>query len=320
MLCGRPSKPSLRRYFVESGTWRRQLAGLLRDLLRSRGVEADADLAVLERGWSMWLEAEARGDGLVVETWDAPFDLASAMKVDPVDFEVDLATPRGRELLRRLLEFEYRSDATALLEAARAEELTPGELVDVETVASWYTDARHRAFAVQHRCDFAHPEPMDGPAIGVVRRALARAASGQADAAPASVTMPAGMLDAFSTMSGEEFHSLTATSREPLAAWWATGDASDLSRLVDAIDSRLAKPASAATDSPALAQMLAKVVAAGVGLGASAAGAPVSFAVFAALVSDAVMATRERRRTSKTRTIRKRIVEYGLHRIGSQLR
>jgi hypothetical protein len=293
----------------------RGLARFLRELLDARGLEADDDIDVLERGWALWLEEEQLG-GITVEAWDRPFDVFTAMKLDPVDLDGDLATARGRELYRRLSTLEFRSDATALIRRTKQKADDPAELLDIETLLSWYTDARHRAFAMQHGCDFARTERLDGISVGPVRRALAKAAEGDG-VTPRTHHLPPALLSVLSSMPGDDFYELVTASREPLLDWWHSGDPEDLGRLIEALDTKVSGASRGPEGSPAMAQLLAKVFATGVGLGLSAAGVAAHWAIVAALLSDGILAGREGVTQSERRAIRTRIVEYGLERVAA---
>lgn len=298
-LSGQPSIP-------------KALALFLRDLLRARGFDADDDVAVLERGWSLWVE-EDRAGRLKIEAWDRAFDLQTAMALDPVDPEQDLATDKGRELYMKLSRMEFRSDATALIRRLKDEEDAPSDLldVDVETLLAWYTDARHRAFAMQHGCDFARAERLDGVPVGPVRRALLRAVQGDRQAAPAFHDLPPALMEALTTMAPDRFEEVVTAVRDPLLAWWHSGDPDALARLVEAMDTRVSVKATDA--SPAMAHLFAKVTATAVGLAVGGA----LWAVVAALLSDGILAGREKLAEAGRRAARARVVEYGLERVSA---
>jgi hypothetical protein len=121
-------------------------------------------------------------------------------------------------------------------------------------------------------------------------------------------------------MPGDQFQELVTASREHLFDWWRTGAAEDLARLVDALDVRVSVRNLSDQASPAMAQLLAKVVATGVGLGLGATGVKAHWAVIAALLSDGILVGREKLTSSRKFAARTRIVEYGLERVAAARR
>jgi hypothetical protein len=288
------------------------VAGLLRDALRKRDIEADEEIETLEAGWSRWIEAEERGT-VRVEPWDRPFQLKEAMAVDRIDVDNELNSALGRELYERLHTMRYRSNATRLLTDAAQTAGTGAEALDVQTLSGWYTDARHRAFARQHGCAFARSVESQGPPVGPVRKALESVAVGDCDRQESDlVTLPPEFAYQLTALSGEEFGGLTRELSLDLRNWWRTTSPEALERIVRQVDVRCKPRADASSDRSALAQLFAKVTA----QTAVFATQGWKWGVFATLVSEALLAMREQKRQSPTQQVRRRVVEYGLDRIG----
>jgi hypothetical protein len=141
-----------------------------------------------------------------------------------------------------------------------------------------------------------------------------RAVAGDESAAPSTLHLATTVVDGLVSMQGQRFDELLTLAREPLLEWWRTGEPDDLERLVATLDTRMSREASSGEAKSAMAQPLAKVVAGGVGLTVGAAGAGPIWAVVAALVSDGVLAAREKLGDAKNRAFRTRVIEYGLGR------
>jgi hypothetical protein len=287
------------------------IAGLLRDALRRRDLQADEDLHTLETGWRRWIEAEEHGI-VRVEPWNGPFLLKAAMAVDPIDADTELGSALGRQLYERLHSKTHRSNATTLLADASRAAQTGAEALDIETLSHWYTVARHRAFAKQHGCAFARSEEPQSVPVGPVRRALDRVAAGEwGSDAGQTLTLPSSFADWLTALSGEEFGALTRGLCTDLSDWWRSGQPRALEKIIKQVEAFCTPRPDGASDRPALAQLLAKLG----GQTAVYAMQGWKWGLFATLVSEALLAMREQKRQAPARHVRRRVVEYGLERI-----
>lgn len=214
------------------------VARLVRDVLRGLGF-AEELVDPLEQGWDRWIAAPT----VSVRRWDAPFDLADAVRRDPIA-PSDLFTDRGKHTLRRIRSSGMRGEPSSrrarvstILRDARKSRLNAEEALDLVTAEHWYTQARHRAIALQHHCSHTRTEPMQMRPVSPLRKLVATIDEGTADLvqAEARIDLPDDFLSRLAILDGEDFRKATHLTERHLEAWWRTGDIHALKQSVAVI-------------------------------------------------------------------------------------
>jgi hypothetical protein len=283
------------------------LAALLRDIVKSDRADVAEDIDRLERGWSLWLELDARAQSAIVERWRRAYRLHEAMNVEPIQPETELFTDEGRELLNGVSQRAYRSDVEPMF-ATLATTRSPKVARDLQTIYQWYTDSRHRAFARQHNCNFARTVYPDQRHVTLLNL---RDEDGVGDTP--LVEWPEAFSDRLATLSRSEYMALVHESTEELHRWWLAGDRGALQKVIERVESRT--NSTQRSGDSALLQIVVKLTAATI----SAAYLPQwSWLPYLVALPDFMLhASRNTRGAWKRKRAVARIVECGLYRLGT---
>lgn len=221
------------------------LAELLRNTIKLAQLEQPATDAALhtvahaEEAWSHW--QEMRPGTFYTQKWDGEFKLGAALGHDPI--KNDLKTPECREIYTQIIGAvksgnKYRSDANKVISATGKESAK----IEAERamIDAWYSRARYRAIAHQHRCSFVYNAATSNE-VGNAQFALKN------DPTNASqVRLPDEFYQRLASASGSDFKQALASASIHLQHWWRAGDVSYLRKGVDSlIDDLDVRPAGA---------------------------------------------------------------------------
>lgn len=220
------------------------VGGLLRDALKKQGFEADVDefIGPLEQGWSYWIEQQELIPSETYET-DRDFHPAEALRFEPLDPKAEgLREPAAAaydEIVELLMAgTRNRSAVTRVLREYRAQTSDPLTLEQLHKLDQWYSRARYRAIAHQHRASYVQlwgdPEP-----FGPLQRLFESRVRAASEVAADRIELPEDCLTGLADLPNAEWAAFLERHIREVHRWWATGDQSALrvvmAGLVDAL-------------------------------------------------------------------------------------
>lgn len=291
-------------------------------------VEADASIGevdVAERGWAEWIRAEREGK-LVLRRYDATnFPIFRSMALEPLDDYLE-ASESLRRVAYEIQNDSHRSPVASTIRHA-LEVASDAERAELLFLEAWYTRARHRALAVQHRCVLSRTESSDlAPRVGPLQDAVRRAAERAAEqVGPPVIMLPDHFTRGLRAMPGPVLAEVRQTAQAELLQWWEEKDVDSLRTAVALLERRLefAKPVDERPEG--MVQVLASIAGAVTTVGATVAGAmltkdrppsaivTIPAGIFGSIVTASASAWLKK---TKPARLRGRVVEYGLWRLG----
>jgi len=200
------------------------LADFLADLAQGEGLDLDAPLDLMRRGWTAWVQASENGL-IQVEKWTGKFDTASAARVtshDPADFPT--IYPHFEAIYRLFKQpRSFSSDLDEYMADLKSG-ASVAEAVEIERIEQWEKSVRRKALAMRHRSAYRSTIDETGP-----KRSLwDRLSSNHSQ--HFSIEYPESFIHRLGRLAPETFRD--ALNFADLDAWWTDRDADANSRVL----------------------------------------------------------------------------------------
>lgn len=242
-VLGNTPRPRWDMLMTRHGNPAKALAALLREAIDAAPItsdQADAARATVEKAeahWSYWMESAT--PTFYCKPWEGEYDLHGAMRADSIG--ADLITEEGRALFTETVTGAtagkvYRADFTKQITDRRQEGASPDLEQDLRLCERWYSRARYRAMAGQHRCAFAFDA---GLSDGAEPFGVARTVAQEPVPETSLARFPQEFQDAITHVDGEQFAEAVHSAGGDLERWWNSHDYTALQQASEKLATRL---------------------------------------------------------------------------------